>query len=153
VIGNEPIELSQLKTRYYEPGLLAKKLGFDSKPLRSVERLANPKLYPLVELSPPKPDQPKLGISLSSRGGGIGRVVVRINGQELTPDARAPGQDPNTIALTLEVPLPPDQPLLIPGQPNRIEVEAYNAEGFLRSRAVEVSYERPATAAPQPSQK
>jgi hypothetical protein len=105
-------------------------------------------LYPRVELSPPKPDQPQLSIALTNRGGGIGRVVVRINGKELTADARTPGQDPHVSAMTLEVPLPASEPLLAAGQSNRIEVEAYNAEGYLHSRGIDLIYQPPAAAPP-----
>lgn len=34
VVGTEPIDLKQLKNRYYEPGLLAKVLGLNPEPLR-----------------------------------------------------------------------------------------------------------------------
>src|SRR5262249_7172737 len=39
VVGNEPVALKQLKRYYYEPGLLAKCLGFNKQPLRPVEAL------------------------------------------------------------------------------------------------------------------
>jgi hypothetical protein len=150
VIGDETIELAQLKERYYEPGLLAKKMDFNHEPLRNVEYFTNPKLYPDVKLLAPRPNRPKLGIELANRGGGIGRVVVRINGKELTADARGAGHDADAQALTIEVPLPPDQPLMLPGRPNRIEVEAYNAEGYLRSRGLDLDYEPPAAAPQEP---
>ena len=34
VVGNEPIDLVQLKQHYFDPGLLAKHLGFNHKALR-----------------------------------------------------------------------------------------------------------------------
>lgn len=150
VVGNEPIELAQLKERYYEPGLLAKKMGFNPEPLRNVEGLTNPKLFPAIVLSPPKANDPALEIALTNRGGGIGRVVVRINGKELLADARGTAHDPNAPSLALKIPLPPNQPLLIAGRPNKIEVEAYNAEGYLRSRGLEFDYEPPSPASTEP---
>jgi WD40 repeat protein len=132
VVGNEPIALSQLKARYYEPGLLAKKLGFNKEPLRRVDAFVDPKLFPEVRLTEPARDRPRLGITLTNRGGGIGRVVVLINGRELTSDARGPKPDANAAKLQLEVNLAND-PRLVPGQENVIEVHAYNAEGYLRS--------------------
>lgn len=50
VVGNEPIELEQLKERYYEPGLLSKLMGFNKEPLRDIERFDSVRLYPRVEI-------------------------------------------------------------------------------------------------------
>ena len=90
VVGNEPIDLEQLKERYYDPGLLAKHLKLSREPLRSVEGLGSVRLHPQTELVAPDPGDPKgtLGITLTDRGGGIGRVVVKINGKEVAADAR-----------------------------------------------------------------
>jgi hypothetical protein len=140
VVGNEPIALDQLKERYYEPGLLAKKLGFNKEPLRQVSAFSNPKLYPDVQLTAPTAANAKLGIDLTNRGGGIGRVVVRINGHEITADARGKSYSLNAKALKLAVDLT-DDPRLKPGEKNVIQVEVYNAEGYLRSRGLEVIYE------------
>jgi len=142
VVGNEPIELKQLKDRYYEPGLLAKIMGFNREPLRSVEAFRDPKLYPKVELVAPTQANPRLGVRLKNRGGGIGRVVVLINGKELTADARTPSADADAPELSLEVDLS-DDPRLIPGESNILEVYAYNAEGYLRSRGYRVAYAPP----------
>jgi WD40 repeat protein len=139
VIDNESIDLVQLKERYYDPGLLAKKLGFNKEPLATVEAFTDPKLYPAVKLTPPTLEKPKLQVMLSNRGGGIGRVVVKINGKELTADARPRGADPHAKTLRLEIPLA-DDPRLKPGEDNRIEVQAFNAEGYLRSRGMIASY-------------
>lgn len=150
VVGNEPIDLAQLKERYYEPGLLAERLGLNPEPPRDVESFTSPKLFPAVALAPPNPNEPTLAIDLTNQGGGIGRVVVRINGKEFMADARGAGHDADARSLALRLPLPPDQPLLIPGRPNKIEVEAYNAEGYLRSRGIELEYEPPAPARSDP---
>lgn len=50
VVGNEPIELEQLKERYYEPGLLSKLMGYNKEPLREIERFESVKLYPRIEV-------------------------------------------------------------------------------------------------------
>ena len=88
VVGNEPIALNQLKERYYDPGLLAKYMGFKKEPLRDVAAFKDVKLFPEVKLAAPTAEKQKLGIELVNRGGGIGRVVVKVNGKELTADAR-----------------------------------------------------------------
>lgn len=143
VIGNEIVGLAQLKGRYFDPGLLAKYLGYIKEPLRSVEAFEAPKLFPDVTVGQPSVDNPKLAIALTNRGGGIGRVVIRVNGRELTADARGPKDDPDAKALELKVDLPPDHPLLIPGKKNVIEVYAYNNENYLRSRGLQVLYDVP----------
>ena len=79
VVGNEPIALAQFKERYYDPGLLAKHLGFSKEPLREVGGFADPKLFPAVEMTGPTADEPKLIVRLTDRGGGIGRVVVKLS--------------------------------------------------------------------------
>jgi WD40 repeat protein len=151
VIGKEPISLDQLKDRYYEPGLLAKILGFNKEPLREVKAFTTPKLHPSFELDPPTAERQALTIRLKNRGGGIGRVVVNINGKELTADARAAVTDPDAEELSLEVPLSGD-PRLRPGEKNVIEVLAFNAEGYLRSRGFTVEYTPPGEAGRGPTE-
>ena len=143
VVGNEPIELAQLKERYHEPGLLAKLMGFNKEPLRDVTAFDAPVLYPDVKLAAPTKDSGRLGINLTNRGGGIGRVVVKVNGKEIAADARGPGHDPDAEQLSLQVELPSDHRLLVPGEENVIEVQAVNAEGYLRSRGLKVLYKAP----------
>ena len=135
VVGNEPIALKQLKERYYDPGLLAKHLGFSKEPLRAVEAFTAPKLYPEVAVVQADPKTPRLEVTLTNRGGGIGRVVVLVNGKELTADARPRGADADAAKLDLQLDLSSD-PRLVPGQKNRVEVVAYNAEGYLSSRGL-----------------
>jgi len=89
----------------------------------------------------PDPGDPKgtLRITLTDRGGGIGKVVMKINGKEVAADARglAVDTDPRPEVMRLAVPLAGD-PRLIPGAANRVEVIAYNADGSLRSRGAVV---------------
>lgn len=135
VVGMEPVALDQLKQRYFEPGLLAKLLGYNREPLRAVAGLEQPLLYPELSVAPISPAEQRLRIRLHNRGGGIGRVAVFVNGREISADARGPAADPEAPELALELPLA-DHPYLVPGRENRIEVKAYNAAGYLASRGV-----------------
>ncbi len=130
----EIIELEQLKARYYEPGLLQKILGYLAEPVRSVEGLANVALYPRIQAAI-QGDQ--LEVSLKARSGGIGRVAILVNGKEVAYDAN-PGRK---AKFTYD--LGPVQPYLLrhPDSTNRISVQAYNAEGWLKSRPARLAYE------------
>jgi len=134
VVGNEPIALNQFKERYYDPGLLAKILGFNKEKLRDVQAFKNVALYPDIELRQPTAENPTLGIKLTSRGGGIGRVVVSLNGKELTrmPVEKTVIPDARTAELSMDL---AGHPYLIPGEKNVIEVKAYNAEDISRAGA------------------
>ncbi|RPJ06298.1 MAG: hypothetical protein EHM37_20125, partial [Deltaproteobacteria bacterium] len=145
VVGNEPIALSQLKERYYEPNLLAKALGFSKEALRDVKAFKNVALYPSIELTKPEPGDATLGIKLTNRGGGIGKVVVLINGKEMAADARGERITPDAKSAELSIDIK-GHPYFIPGKKNQIEVKAYNAEGYLSSRGVVVDYDAPGTA-------
>ena len=61
---------------------------------------------------------------------------MKINGKELTADVRGARPDPNAAQLTIPVELAGD-PRLNPGQTNVIEVQAFNAEGYLCSRGAD----------------
>ncbi len=140
VVGNESIALAQLKSRYYEPGLLAKIMGFNKEPLRQVEAFKEVKLYPAVQLEGPKNDDTKIGLKLTNRGGGIGRVEVKINRKEVDADARGDQPNPSAKEITRQLNLAQYERLMLPGQTNVIEVIAYNAEGYLASRDLTVAY-------------
>jgi WD40 repeat protein len=140
VIGTEAVALNQLKERYYDPGLLAKKLGRNPQPLRDVEAFARPKLYPALEIAEIDPKRPEVHIKLKNRGGGIGRIIVSINGKEMVADARGPQFDPHAQALEIAIPIV-DHPYLIAGE-NMVEVRAFNAEGYLSSRGAIQVYSR-----------
>ena len=146
VVGNEPIALKQLKERYYDPGLLAKYMGFSKEPLREVAAFRDVKLYPEIAIAQKDPTRPQLDVTLTNRGGGIGRVVVLINGKELTADARPRGAA-DDASLKLEVPLDlTNDPRLIFGSKNSVEVLAFNAEGYLSSRGLMLEIDVPGDA-------
>ena len=146
VVGVEVVALAQMKNRYYEPGLLAKILGFNTEPLRSVAAFTDPGL-PDVRV---EQKGGRLTIRLVNRGGGLGPVQIRVNGKERTPDARAANTDPNQKELELPPVDLTDDPRLEPGRDNRIEVIAFNAQGDLSARGRDAPPLRTKGTAPPP---
>jgi WD40 repeat protein len=132
VVGNEPIELKQLKQRYYDPGLLAKYLGFNKEPLRSVSAFTGVDLPPAAQLRLLAHGDTRLSVAVTNRGGGIGRVQVFVNGREIVADARGSRPNPRASHASLTVDLA-GRPVL-PGRPNEIRVVTWNAAGYLSSR-------------------
>jgi WD40 repeat protein len=137
-VGLEPIDLAQLKERYYEPGLLPKVLGYNKEPLRDVAAFNDVKLFPEATARTPAPSSTNLVVDLKNRGGGIGRVQVFVNGKELTADARGPKLNPTASETSLTVNLA-GAPFKR-GEPNDIRVVTWNQEGYLSSRGVEVTW-------------
>jgi uncharacterized caspase-like protein len=136
--GLEIINLEQLKEMYYEPGLLQKLLGFNRQPLRPVVAIGNIKLHPEIVEQKVEPKTTKLNIKLRNRGGGIGRVEVRVNGNELTGDARAgKAFEPTAKQADLTVEIPPKR---LRAGANKIEVVAWNLDGSVRSRGSEINF-------------
>jgi WD40 repeat protein len=146
VVGNEFIELDQLKHRYYEPGLLSKLTGYSSEPLREIKGFNDVKLYPKIMLSDEQDGSFK--INLKNQGGGIGKVIVYINGKEAPSGLRGEKPDPNSDTASIGF-VYKDHPYLIPGKENIIEVKAYNDEGYLVSRGTEITFTAPADTAPE----
>jgi uncharacterized caspase-like protein/WD40 repeat protein len=103
MVGLERIRLSQLKARYYEPGLLGKKLGQSSEPLRPVQELSTPELYPRVEAEARwEGNDLELEVTLTDQGGGFGPVQVKINDKlayEIKPLVRGTA---GAVELTLD---------------------------------------------------
>lgn len=149
MVGGERIDLEQLKERYYEPGLLAK--IFKGEPLRDVSKFENPKLNPEVKYEPPARGSSTLVVSLTNRGGGIGRVQVLINDKEFLADARDDKlkQNPNVTQATLNIDLS-SAPGTVSGEENKIRVQAWNVENYLSSRGDEKPWVAPGPTNKQP---
>jgi WD40 repeat protein len=166
VLGLEPIALSQLKARYYEPFLLPKLLGLQDERPREVQGFTAPKLYPLVQaqLIEQGTAAPRLRVTLKARSGGFGRALVSLNGKEilqLSP-ARIQSLLPEgakkvsctwkQLEASCDIPLVPFEPFIqrrasrpLAGQKaappvNLLSVQAYNAEEYLVSRPVTLEY-------------
>jgi WD40 repeat protein len=82
--GLEPIEVSQLKSQFYEPDLLAKMLGYNKEPLRPAPDFSLIHLYPEVKLTPDSQQPNLVNISLKERDqGGIGKLSIYVNGKRV----------------------------------------------------------------------
>jgi WD40 repeat protein len=136
VKGIEIIELSQLKDRYYQPGLW--KMVMDGKSLRSVEGMGALKMQPDVEVS--EPQNGVVTIRLNKRDGGYGKVSVFVNNKEALEDARPASFDTTKPTQTIIVNL---SAWLIPDYENAISVKAQSADGFLTGRAITVNFGKP----------
>jgi len=137
--GLEVIELGQLKERYYEPGLLGKLLGFNDDPLRSVEGFGALPLYPKLDAAIGA-DQLSLAVTLTPRSGGIGKLSLFVNGKEVLEDANPQRAERVSIDLTQFA------EYYLPGENNLLALRAYNAQGWLKSSALELGYQPPAIA-------
>ena len=95
--GEEIIDFSQLKDRYWLPGLWQKVMLNQSLP--DVGSMNNLKLYPEVKLS--KIDNSKINIEFKKRDGGYGEVKILLNGKEIAKDARGGDFDANAVEQEL----------------------------------------------------
>ena len=139
VAGNEIVLLSQMKDKYWVTDLSSKLLGGQTTDLPEVESFQKLALFPKVDAvieNEVETNAPQLKIKLKNQGGGIGKVVVKINGTER--NVAAP-QNPNAENDTQTFPLK-DDPYLIPNEKNTIKVLAYNGLGEVATRGSEVFY-------------
>ncbi len=126
------IELSQLKDRFYEPGLLQKLLGYSKEPLRSTLGINNIELSPRIKLTHPHKNNGIMGITLIDQGGGYGAVNIKINGKEVIQDARKADLNLNADSITFDYSIE-DHPFLKVAALNTIEVIAYNNAEYVAS--------------------
>ena len=138
VAGNDMIELGQLKQRFYTPGLLAK--IWRSEELPVVQGLKDVKLVPGVEVRAPASGSFDATVRLTNRSGGIGKVIVKVNGRELPAAIR--GETPKIDAKTAELRLNLEGATLSLTGKNVIEVYAENGDGSIRSRGEIATWER-----------
>ncbi|MBL7806523.1 MAG: caspase family protein [Saprospiraceae bacterium] len=132
LVGEEVIELEQLKKRYYEPGLLSKLMGFASDELRNVEEFMDLTLYPGIQA---EIADNQLKIQLTERNGGIGKLSLFINGTERGPEDINPERK-----MKLSIDLKTFSKYLRDDTLNTIALRVYNAEGWLKSQAYKLPY-------------
>ncbi len=140
VVGTDVIQVAQLKQRYYEPKLLSKLFSFNKEPTRDVAAFKDVKPYPSAELKQPAPNSGKTTLTVTNRGGGIGKIEVYVN-DSLKEDAIPRGSLPNPKQekFVQEIDLAQFQRFMLPGE-NKITVKTYNEEGYLASRGTSVFY-------------
>lgn len=131
VVGLDVIELDQLKERYYEPGLLAKVMGFDKGELRNVSAFTEVALHPEINASIEKD---RLNITLTERSGGQGKLSLFINGKEVQEDI-----NPKRLK-SLNLGLNAFAKYYRTDTTNTLALRVYNAEGWLKSQAFELDY-------------
>ncbi len=136
-LGDEVIELRQLKARFYTPNLLARILGFNREPLPRVAGLDQLQPWPAVQVRPPQGGQTSAMLELTDRGGGVGRVVVKVNGREIPLNTRgAPVQSGRPVTLDLS-----SAQLAADGK-NTIEVIAYDGSNVVAGRGVRIEWDK-----------
>lgn len=140
VSGMEIIDLEQLKARYYEPGLLAKIFGLSKETIRSVEEFNEVELYPEMSAKLSE-DKLRLLVNLKPRNGGIGKLTVFVNGKEMKDEDVNPQR-----AESLTIDLRAYADYYLPNVPNKLVLRVYNQAGWLKSAALELDYQPPATA-------
>lgn len=135
------IDVEQLKTRYYEPGLLQKVLGYSKERVRPVKAFNTVALHPKVDA---KLIEDSLIIRLNARNGGIGKVVIFINGKEVIEEANPLPRGENTKRDSIiRLDLSKQQRYLLrhPDSTNTISIRAYNEAGWLKSREHKLDYQ------------
>ena len=140
VVGLEPVDLEQIKDRYYTPNLLQRIFkGENLDATRKVSVFTADELYPPAEYAPLKDGETVVRVKLKNRGGGIGRVQVFVNGAEFLADARPKGFDPKSKTGEFAIDFSSAKTLKR-GEANDIKIIARNEAGWLRSRGSDIVY-------------
>lgn len=135
ISGLDVIEFSQLKERYYEPGLVRKIIS--GRKLRNTLGFRSIDLPPDVHVGQVD-EKGYLPIELINRGGGIGEVAVYINGKEVTKDARDKNANPNTLKSKIQYYIGKHKNLT--EGDNIIGVKAWNKDHWVESRSTAIIY-------------
>lgn len=134
VIGLESLELTQLKERYFEPGLLGKLLKISEEPLRDVSMFDAVPLYPIASLEWENQVELRLKVTLEKRNGGIGKVSLFINKKELAEDINPRHKKEFIIKLDEY------QRFLNFDGEDFFSVKTYNKAGWLSSKPERIRY-------------
>ncbi|NJN77410.1 MAG: hypothetical protein HC803_03025 [Saprospiraceae bacterium] len=134
VIGLEPLDLAQLKERYYEPGLLGKLLKISNEPLRDVSKFEAVPLFPIASLEWENQEELILKVKLEKRNGGIGKVSLFINKKELIQDVNPRRRKEFVIKLE------DYQRFLKYDDDDFFSVKTYNQAGWLSSKPERIRF-------------
>jgi hypothetical protein len=131
------IKISQLKQRYYQPGLLSILLGYRKEAVREVPALGKIEFAPSVSLGL---ENDSLVVRLKNKGGGIGKVSVFVEGSEALEDARPAGIKAGDQSLKFTVDLKKFSKRFVPETDNLIKVVAWNQTEWLSSDPSFIAY-------------
>jgi len=135
-VGMEVVPLEQLKSRYWDPYLLAKVMGFSKEERLKAPALTNVNLYPDIKA---RIENTNLIVELTSRGnGGLGKLSMFVNGKQLLEDAN-PGKKSN---LTIDLKAYNDY---YAGLDTSIIALQAVSEGWLSSPLYQLKYAPPAS--------
>ena len=141
VAGMRVIELQQLKRRYYTPWLLPRLMNGERLP--TVESLQNVPSPPMLSMTTAyAPDTGKVDLNLLNDGGGVGQLLVKVNGR-LLRTVDHPPSPPVGKSETIPIDLT-DGPFVSGG--NLIAISAYDAENLIESRPTILHYKMAASA-------
>ncbi len=128
------IDLTQLKAKYYIPGLWDKLIAGDSTDLPDVESIKNISLAPEIIADSSYSFTRPYKITLLDKGGGIGAVRIVVNGKEIIADARK-NKKVADKTVVLSVDLQPYKKYFEPDN-NTIQVFSSNTDSSLTSRGL-----------------
>jgi hypothetical protein len=136
LIRRQSVNLSQLKEGFWDPGLLAKHLGWNPEALRPVNGIDAIEPAPRVEIDAPERGAGSARIRLWDQGGGIGTVRVRVNGKEvdLAPTQLGAADDGSAVSIDLSA------AAIQSGRTNTLEATVWNEAGNLASRGTTVTW-------------
>jgi dipeptidyl aminopeptidase/acylaminoacyl peptidase len=126
--GLEVIDFTQLKDRYWLPGLWEKVMKGVKLP--DVRNMSELKLQPIVEIQDITDDE--VTVHLTKRDGGYGKVTLFINGKEAIKDIRPSDMNYSLNVQTIFVSIK-DHAYLLDGE-NKITVKASSEDGFVHGR-------------------
>ncbi len=136
VRGGDILSLDQFKNGFYEPNLLPRLLGLIDDPLpnRSIGQVLP---HPEMSIKHPNLNDGILGISVEDNGGGIGEIVIIINGKEVSRDARDVSTSAEgSVEFDYQI---SGHPYLRGDGIDRVIIKAYNKDGTLSTAEKSIS--------------
>ena len=128
VRGSQKIALDQLKDFYFEPQLLPRILENIDDPLPTPKSLNDLSPHPEINIDHPNLNNGTLGVNLEDKGGGIGRLIILINGKEVVRETGSSKNIEGGVDFQYGI---EGHPFLKPNAVNKITIKAYNEEGTL----------------------
>ncbi|CAE7788932.1 unnamed protein product [Symbiodinium microadriaticum] len=130
------ISLDQFKNSLYEPNLLPRILGFIDDPLPN-RALGQILPHPEMNITHPNLNDGVLGIEVEDNGGGIGEIVIIINGKEVSRDVRnVSAAESGSVDLQYQI---SGHPYLKGDGIDRVVIKAYNKDGSMSTSERSIS--------------